>query len=111
VRSIRADADIAATLEGAIQGTPAYMPPEQADGNVDKIDHRSDIYSLGAILYEILTLKRPVEGKTVHDVLLKVSDGRILAPEKRTPKRDIPSGTSIFFEAPLLRFSSLTILE
>ncbi|MDP6505897.1 MAG: serine/threonine-protein kinase, partial [Planctomycetota bacterium] len=94
VRSIRADSDVALTMDGSVQGTPAYMPPEQAEGETDKIDHRTDIYSLGAILYEILTLKRPVEGKTVHDVLLKVSDGRILAPEKRTPRRDIPKELS-----------------
>ena len=94
VRSIRSDTGIAATMEGAVQGTPAYMPPEQAEGKIDEIDHRSDIYSLGAILYEILTLKRPVTGKTIHDVLLKVADGKILAPEKRAPKRNIPKELS-----------------
>ncbi|MDP6353795.1 MAG: protein kinase, partial [Planctomycetota bacterium] len=91
VSSIRADTDIAVTVEGAIQGTPAYMPPEQAEGDLSKIDHRSDIYSLGAILYEILTLRRPFEGKTVHDVLLRVVEGRVLTPEKRAPDRDIPA--------------------
>ena len=45
-------------------------------------------------LYEILTLKRPVEGKSVHEVLLKVADGRILAPEKRSPERDVPKALS-----------------
>ncbi|MDA0838356.1 MAG: protein kinase [Planctomycetota bacterium] len=94
VRSVRADSDVALTIDGSVQGTPTYMPPEQAEGDADKIDHRSDIYSLGAILYEILTLKRPVEGKTIHDILLKVSDGRILAPEKRSPTRDIPKELS-----------------
>ena len=53
-------------MEGAIQGTPAYMPPEQALGRLDEIDHRSDVYSLGAILYEILTLQRPFTGKTAN---------------------------------------------
>ncbi|MDA0841666.1 MAG: protein kinase, partial [Planctomycetota bacterium] len=94
VSSIRSDSDVAQTLEGAVQGTPAYMPPEQAEGQIDKIDHRSDIYSLGAILYEILTLKRPVEGKTVTAVLLKVSEGKILAPEKRAPERGVPKELS-----------------
>jgi len=70
------------------------MPPEQAEGKLDLIDHRSDIYSLGAILYEILTLERPIEGQTVHRVLLNVSDGKIVPPEERTPDRQIPKELS-----------------
>ncbi|MDA1142780.1 MAG: protein kinase [Planctomycetota bacterium] len=90
VRSVRSQTDIAQTMEGQIQGTPAYMPPEQAEGKTDLIDHRSDIYSLGAILYEILTLERPVEGKTLHEVLLNVADGKIIPPEQRVPARQVP---------------------
>ena len=82
------------TVEGAVAGTPAYMPPEQAEGKLDLIDHRSDIYSLGAILYEILTLERPIEGQTVHQVLLNVSDGKIVPPQERTPDRQIPKELS-----------------
>src|SRR4051794_12113102 len=59
--STNREADGALTQDGAIMGTPAYMPPEQALGKIEEIDQRSDLYSLGAILYAILTLKPPVE--------------------------------------------------
>jgi len=90
VRSVRSGSDIALTVDGQITGTPAYMPPEQAEGKIYLLDHRSDVYSLGAILYEILTLERPIEGDTVHKVLLNVSEGKITPPEQRTPGRHIP---------------------
>ena len=88
--SIRSESSVALTLEGAVAGTPAYMPPEQAEGDLAKIDHRSDIYSMGAILYEILTRERPIEGKTVTEGLLKVADGKVVPPEQRAPSRPIP---------------------
>jgi len=94
VRSVRSGSDIALTVDGQITGTPAYMPPEQAEGKLEMIDHRSDVYSLGAILYEILTLERPIEGGTVHKILLNVSEGKITPPERRTPDRHVPKELS-----------------
>ncbi|MBI2195150.1 MAG: protein kinase [Planctomycetes bacterium] len=90
VRSVRKDSEAQLTMEGALTGTPTYMSPEQAAGQINRLDHRTDIYSLGAILYEILTLERPVEGKDVVDLLRKVRAGYIIAPVKRAPARRIP---------------------
>lgn len=58
-----------------IAGTPAYMSPEQAFGDNDRIDTRSDIYSLGAILHEILLRRAPYSGKTPKEIVTKIISG------------------------------------
>ncbi len=60
------------TIAGRALGTPSYMPPEQAEGKLDEIDEQSDGYSLGAVLYEILTGKPPFEGTTVYEIISNV---------------------------------------
>ncbi|MBU1241511.1 protein kinase, partial [Myxococcota bacterium] len=59
------------TIAGQALGTPAYMPPEQARGEVNKIDEQSDVYSLGVVLFELLVGSPPWSGN-VYDVLHKV---------------------------------------
>ena len=57
---------------GEIFGTPHYMSPEQAIAHRDAIDHRTDIYSLGAVMYELLTLHRPFDGATSQEIFFKI---------------------------------------
>jgi tetratricopeptide (TPR) repeat protein/tRNA A-37 threonylcarbamoyl transferase component Bud32 len=79
------------TLDGAVQGTPAYMPPEQALGEVNEVDEKSDVYSLGATLYEILTGTPPHRKGTTKEVLDRVRRGLLERPRDRAPEAQIPA--------------------
>ncbi|HZZ79318.1 MAG TPA: protein kinase [Gemmataceae bacterium] len=86
VTSRDADADL--TQDGAILGTPVYMPPEQAAGKIDDIDERSDIYSMGAILYEMLALEPPIDRQGGYwPILMRVTQGNIVPPQAKNPQR------------------------
>ena len=63
--------DVTLTNTGALVGTPLYMSPEQVSGRV-VVDHRTDVYSLGMVLYELLTLRRPITAPTREGVLRHV---------------------------------------
>ena len=63
------------TEAGSLLGTPAYMPPEQANGDVALLDRRADVFGLGAILCEILTGKAPYVGRSAEEVRRKAANG------------------------------------
>ena len=90
VRSHREELSSWATRHGEVIGTPGYMPPELALGQLDDVDERADVYSLGAILYEILTLRPPYTGREARAVLRKMLRERVVPPRERAPKRNIP---------------------
>jgi serine/threonine protein kinase len=79
------------TLSGTVMGTPNYMAPEQAEGAVEKIDARTDVFALGGILYHMLALQMPFSGKTLNEVLDKVMRCEITpAPDVTQPH--LPDG-------------------
>jgi Flp pilus assembly protein TadD len=80
--------DVPPTQVGTAHGTPAYMSPEQAEGRVDSLGPASDIYSLGATLYTLLTGRVSREGPGVGTVLAKVARGE--GPSPRQVKKGVP---------------------
>ena len=78
----------AETLPGTAMGTPAFMSPEQAEGDLDRLGPRSDVYSLGATLYCLLTGRPPFEGNDLGDVLKAVQRGDFRPPRAAAPTLD-----------------------
>ncbi len=75
VASLRDSHSASATMDGSAMGTLYYMPPEQALGHVTEVDARSDIYALGATLYELLALRRCMDHGNMADMVVKVANG------------------------------------
>ena len=77
-------------LKNVVGGTPGYMSPEQAQGMPSDIDFQTDVYMLGAMLYEILTYHCPIEGGTVKESLQRTVRGDFPPPGDRAPELRIP---------------------
>jgi predicted Ser/Thr protein kinase len=83
-KAIQAESSI--SVSGAVMGTPAYMPPEQAEGRLDQIDAQSDVYSLGATMYAVLCKKQPFQGQTPMEILMKVCKEDPIPPRTHNPE-------------------------
>lgn len=84
------EGDALLSNSGAILGTPNYMSPEQAAGQAGQVGPRSDIYSLGAILYEAITGRPPHDGDSPLETLVHVVEGECLPPRRINPKLPRP---------------------
>jgi len=87
------------TATGTVMGTPSYMSPEQLSGK--KVDGRSDLFSLGATLYEMLTGEKPFTGETVATLLYKIANERHESP--RIHKNDLPEAVVTIIDKALAK--------
>lgn len=74
------------TQTGVLHGTPFYMSPEQARAGEQRVDHRTDIYSLSVVLYEALALVRPYEGSAGQEVIQKIAQTEPVRVSRHNPR-------------------------
>lgn len=77
------------TLTGQVMGSPAYMPPEQAAGKMQEVGPLADVYSLGAILYFLLTKRAPFHGTSTMETLRMVTSDPPVSPRELNPEADL----------------------
>ena len=80
---LEGDSGMTISVEGEIAGTPAYMAPEQARGNIEELDTRTDVYSLGIILYRLLTGNSPHElTGSRYEIIKRIAENEVLPPSE-----------------------------
>lgn len=77
--------------ESQIEGSPPYMAPEQASGQISLLGTATDVFLLGATLYHLFTLEYPYEGKNLNATLANATRRNLIPPDKRVPGRQIPA--------------------
>lgn len=103
-----------ATIPGTVLGTPLYMAPEQARGDVERIGERTDVYALGVILYKIITGKPPYTCSTIQEAVIKVTEEEpepIEIHEPRAPRALAAICVRAMQKEPEKRYASAVLLS
>lgn len=77
-------------IPGSVMGTPAYMAPEQVEGDHDRVDERTDVFALGATLYHIITGRPPFQGKNYYNLLMDAMTCQPAPPETLVGQDRVP---------------------